>query len=147
MTRTILLLLATFLLLGMVGSGCQKSSQDGAARPLKTAAPKGQTFGAAVEGTPISVSELLADPASRQGQEVVVEGIMGEVCQSMGCWFYLQDPATAGEHQPKQIYIDLQMGAVFTMPKDAKGRQARVLGRVEPNGSDWKLIGKGVVLS
>lgn len=136
-----------------IGCASSEASRNSAAGKIggtdepEKSAIKGKSYGAPIEGTPVSVGDVLADPASLNGKNIVVEGTLSQVCQSMGCWFYLQDPATSGDPQPKQIYVDLQGGAVFVVPKNAVGKHGVVAGRVEPNGSDWKIIGKGVVLS
>lgn len=96
--------------------------------------------GAAVEREQaIPVGEVLRRFDDLRGQMVVVTGEVEEVCQHVGCWFVMRE----GE---QRIYVDLQGGKLFTVPKDCAGRRAYVLARVEGDAKAPRLIGKGVRL-
>lgn len=110
----------------------------------KTQAAEPRSYGAAVTATPMPVHTLLEQAASLEDQQVTVSGRLGQVCQDMGCWFYLEDAENAAEGK---LYIDLQMGAIFTIPKDSAGKTGVITGTLKRDNSSWKVMGKGVVLS
>ncbi|MBI3815134.1 MAG: DUF4920 domain-containing protein [Nitrospinae bacterium] len=87
----------------------------------------------------IPIREIMASPEKYMGKKVVVEGELFDVCQDMGCWFSIKDKTGA-------IYVDLQMGIKFTLPKNSNGYRALVLGEVTNEGgkTSLKLKGKGV---
>ena len=85
----------------------------------------------------VRVAEVLDRPEAFLGKTVVVEGRVGQVCQSMGCWFVLKD----GE---RQVVVDLEGGKLFTVPRDVSGDSVRAMGVVKRVGPDLRVIGKGV---
>lgn len=122
----------------------KSTSQKPPATPVKH---KGTPYGGEVTGTPMAVHTLLEQATALEGKIVTLEGVLGHVCD-MGCWFFLTDPDARTESgQPVKIYIDLQGGAVFTIPNTSAGKRAVVQGRVAKNNNGWKLVGRGVVLS
>jgi len=122
----------------------KSTSQKPPATPVKH---KGTPYGGEVTGTPMAVQTFLEQATALEGEIVTLEGVLGHVCD-MGCWFFLTDPDARTESgQPVKIYIDLQGGAVFTIPNTSAGKRAVVQGRVAKNNNGWKLIGRGVVLS
>lgn len=145
-----LLLIAT-LALAACTSQPQSQQQAQAAAPADapaesaSPAPQGTLYGAELTATPISVTEFLAHPADYDGQTIALEGTLAQVCVS-GCWFFLRDPEFAGAGRPPQVYVDLQQGAVFKVPNDIAGKHAIVQGRVAAEGSDYKLVGRGVLV-
>jgi hypothetical protein len=66
----------------------------------------------------MSVDALLAAPEKHLGKTVQVEGRITEVCQMMGCWMAIVDPATG-----KSVRIKVNDGEI-EFPKDGKGRRA-----------------------
>jgi len=76
------------------------------------------------------------------GADVVVHGIVAEVCRSSGCWFILQQVDGRRLHE---LYIDLK-GAPFTLRPDSRGRMAVVAGRLLVNGRESRLRATGLVL-
>lgn len=122
----------------------KSANQKPKATPVKH---QGTPYGGEVTGTPMAVGSFLEQASALEGEIVTLEGVLGHVCD-MGCWFFLTDPDARTESgQPVKIYIDLQGGAVFTIPNTSSGKQAVVQGRVAKNNNGWKLIGRGVVLS
>lgn len=95
-------------------------------------------------GEPVSVAEktsvtdILKDPSAWKGKTVRVEGKVDEVCQTMGCWFYLVDGSG-------RIMIDLEMRPdSYSVPKGAAGKRAVVQGRVKYDGtSPVRIVGVG----
>ncbi len=67
---------------------------------------------------PIPVAEAVATADTLTGKTVQVKGKITEVCQMMGCWMQLVDPATA-----KAIRIKVNDGEIV-FPKDAPGKMA-----------------------
>jgi hypothetical protein len=57
-------------------------------------------------------------------QNVVVEGTIGEVCKSMGCWLTLRDSSA------HELWVQTRDHQFF-VPRNAAGRVARVHGRAE----------------
>ncbi len=70
----------------------------------------------------VPVDRLVADPAAWDGKDVVLEGVVKEVCQKKGCWHTLAtaDPAVNVMVKDKEYKIFL--------PKDAGGKKVHVKG-------------------
>ena len=75
------------------------------------------------EGSPIALSEIVADPARYDGREVLTEGEVKRVCQRRGCWLELTDSGGARAFVP-------MAGHAFTVPIESVGAQALVEGTV-----------------
>jgi hypothetical protein len=87
---------------------------------------EGTTYGQPVSLTETTaISEILDDPTSFLGQNVLVEGTIVEVCTSMGCWM---DIASDREFEKIQIKVD---DGVIVFPVSARGKKALVEGTVE----------------
>lgn len=67
---------------------------------------------------PVSVAAVMEKPGSLVGKTVQVKGKIAAVCQMMGCWMNLTDPATG-----KSIRVKVNDGDIV-FPKDAAGRMA-----------------------
>lgn len=67
---------------------------------------------------PVTVDQVYASPDKYVGKTVQVKGKITEVCQMMGCWMQLVDPATG-----KAIRIKVNDGEI-EFPKDGAGRTA-----------------------
>jgi NMD protein affecting ribosome stability and mRNA decay len=74
---------------------------------------------------PMAVSEALRTAAAQEGKSVQVKGKVTEVCQMMGCWMNLVDPATG-----ESIRIKVNDGEIV-FPKDAPGRMAVAEGKLK----------------
>jgi Domain of unknown function (DUF4920) len=72
---------------------------------------------------PSAIREILATPAEFTGKTVQVKGKITEVCQMMGCWMALVDPADS----TKTIRIDVHDGDIV-FPKDSAGKMATAEG-------------------
>ncbi len=96
-----------------------------------------QVYGEAAEPTALRDSARVLEGAPTDG-EVTVSGVVGEVCP-MGCWFYL-----LGESS--MVYVDLDLGSGFVIPKDSSGRKAVVRGRLSGDGAGTRLKAQTVVL-
>lgn len=96
---------------------------------LATAAwaePAGKVYGDGVtQKVAVPVATLLSAPDRYVGQTVRVDGVISAVCQSMGCWLEITDPALG-----RGIRFKVQDG-VIVFPKDAAGRQASAQGVFE----------------
>ena len=88
------------------------------------ASPVGaETYGDGVsleKATPIA--DLMAAPASFEGQTVRVEGEINAVCENMGCWMMLQDGAA-------EVRIKVDDG-VIVFPLEAIGQRGAAQGEV-----------------
>lgn len=84
-----------------------------------------QLFGAPLtpSGRVLTTAELLAASGTYQGQTVVVEGEVVEVCQNKGCWMTFMD----GEREMRIRFKDY----AFFVPKDCGGKTARIEGVFE----------------
>jgi hypothetical protein len=90
-----------------------------AALPLPAAAGGGTVYGKGVSGAkPVTVAELLSNPAEYVGKTVRVEGTVSDVCPMAGCWMNLADPK--GE---RTVRIKVTDGEIV-FPVTAKGRPA-----------------------
>ena len=76
---------------------------------------------------PVPVTTVAASPENWVGKTVQVKGQVSEVCQMMGCWMNLVDPATG-----KMIRIKVKDGEIV-FPKDAVGKMAIAEGTVSKN--------------
>jgi hypothetical protein len=89
-------------------------------------AEDGKTFGDGVSLTrAVPVATLLATPAPHVGKAIRVDGVVSKVCQSMGCWLEIADPATG-----RGIVFKAKDG-VIVFPKDAPGRKVSAQGVFE----------------
>lgn len=91
-------------------------------------------FGAEVSAPEriVAAADLLADPAPRLGQSVVVDGRIADVCQTAGCWMVLTD----GD---KLMRIRMKDHA-FSVPKDTGGKPTRVFGTVVRKDIHPKMV-------
>ena len=94
-------------------------------------------YGKVVEPTAIRDQATTLDAAPSSG-EVTVSGAVGEVCP-MGCWFYL-----LGEKS--MVYVELDLGSGFVIPKDSAGRRAVVQGSLRGEGPQKRLKAETVML-
>jgi|GEM_PF-5219789 len=116
------------------------------ATPIEIVEYPGTIYGSEIHGPAMTVPDFLEQAASLEGKVVTLEGTLGQVCQDMGCWFFLH-PDGATKDNKMKVYVDLQMGAIFTIPEDTEGKHAVVTGKVSKNANGYKLVGKGAVLS
>lgn len=85
-----------------------------------------KTFGAGVtlsEAT--AISAILDNPDGYVGKQVVVSGLVIDVCSRRGCWIYL-----AGDRDYEKIRIKVTDGEIV-FPMEARGKMATVQGVVE----------------
>lgn len=81
---------------------------------------------------PVSIGDIIENPAQFQDSRVVVDGKITTQC-SVGCWFTLDD-------ETGTIYVDIAPNN-FTIPKRA-GSDARVYGQVSIKDGDPYIIGE-----
>lgn len=82
----------------------------------------GQPF---TKAEPLTVAALLREAAAHEGGTVQVKGRITEVCQMMGCWMNLVDPASG-----ESIRVKVNDGDIV-FPKDASGRMAVAEGKLK----------------
>lgn len=73
--------------------------------------------------TQTPIAGLAGKPADYAGKTVQVKGKITEVCQKMGCWMMLADPATNAA-----VRIKVKDGEI-AFPKDAAGKTAIAEGK------------------
>ncbi len=82
-----------------------------------------RTFGKAILlKKSVSLGEALKNPEKHKTQRVLLEGRISDVCQMKGCWLMLSEGDQA-------IRIKFE-GYSFFVPKDSRGKKARVEGRL-----------------
>ncbi len=74
------------------------------------------------EKTPVST--ILEKPAEFEGQKVLVEGTIVDVCEMRGCWI---DIAADEGYEKIRVKVD---DGVIVFPMEAKGKKAMVEGEV-----------------
>ena len=86
----------------------------------------GTRYGAPLTpGEATKVSAILDDPETFVGKMVKVEGMVVQVCARRGCWMEI-----AGDRAYEKMRVKVEDG-VMVFPLSARGRTARVEGRVE----------------
>jgi hypothetical protein len=96
----------------------------GATRVLADEA--GKTYGNGItlkQATPIA--SLLSTPQAHAGRAVRVDGIVSQVCQSMGCWIEIADPALG-----RGVRFKARDG-VIVFPKESVGKKVSAQGTFE----------------
>ena len=86
----------------------------------------GKTYGDGVTlKRAVPIAALLEKPEAHAGKAVRVDGVVSQVCQSMGCWIEIADPALG-----RGIRFKAKDG-VIVFPKDASGRKVSAQGVFE----------------
>lgn len=89
-------------------------------------AEDGKSYGDGVTlKKPVPVAALLEQPQGHVGKAVRVDGVISKVCQSMGCWLEIADPALG-----RGVRFKAKDG-VIVFPKDAAGRKVSAQGVFE----------------
>jgi len=88
------------------------------------------------DATPIAA--LVDDPEAWLGKPVRVDGVVKAVCEEMGCWMELADPATG-----KSVQFKVDDG-VIVFPVSAKGKRASAQGALErvPANEEHEMAGE-----
>ena len=86
----------------------------------------GKTYGDGVSlKRAVPIATLLATPQAHAGKAVRVDGVVSQVCQAMGCWIEIADPALG-----RGVRFKAKDG-VIVFPKDATGRKVSAQGTFE----------------
>ena len=85
-----------------------------------------------ITDTPLSSVAFLNDPSKFDGQTVMIEGRIADVCQKAGCWLVLAE----GD---KSIRIRTKAHRFF-VAKDAKGKTGKFEGLVKSHKVDAKQV-------
>jgi hypothetical protein len=92
-------------------------------------ASEGTKYGEGVTLTAATpIADIVAAPETYLGKTVRVDGTVTAVCEEMGCWMELSDPAIS-----KGLRFKVEDG-VIVFPLSAKGRRASAQGAVEKIG-------------
>ncbi len=86
-------------------------------------------YGAFTDAPKVEVAELIAHPDDYLQKTILLEDIVRDQCEAMGCYFYF----FAGTNSIKVDLADIAMHA----PKKKDGHVARVEGRIMPDNSDY----------
>src|SRR5437762_256063 len=74
----------------------------------------------ATEAQAVTIKQLLETPDAYGKSPVALEGVVAKVCWIQGCWMNLS--CGAGESNVRVTFKG------FTVPRNSRGRQARILG-------------------
>lgn len=86
----------------------------------------GKTYGDGVAiKRAVPIATLLEQPQAHAGKTVRVDGVVTKVCQAMGCWIEISDPAIG-----RGIRFKARDG-VIVFPKDAPGHKVSAQGTFE----------------
>ncbi len=85
-----------------------------------------------VTDAPIASVDFLKDPSKYDGNTIMVEGRVADVCQKAGCWLVLAE----GD---KSIRIRTK-GHKFLVAKDGTGKTARIQGLVKSHKVDPEKV-------
>jgi hypothetical protein len=97
----------------------------GGIKPL-VADEVGKTYGAGVTlKRAVPIATLLTTPQAHAGKAVRVDGVVRQVCQSMGCWVEIADPALG-----RGLRFKARDG-VIVFPKEAVGHKISAEGTFE----------------
>jgi hypothetical protein len=87
---------------------------------------EGAEYGEPITLTTLThISAILDAPDAFVGERVLVEGVVTDVCDNMGCWMDI-----VGETEDHKIQVKVDDG-VIVFPEEATGHRARVEGVVE----------------
>ncbi len=136
-----LFLALTTITLGFGSAACSRSSEPAPTATAPSTAPQDQPAvpqGAVTEGIkpltqkkygqPVTetkttaLPELAKEPAKFADQTVRTEGVVSNVCKSMGCWLEIADASG-------QAHIKMA-GHAFFVPRDCSGHRAVIQGKV-----------------
>lgn len=128
-----LLVLAVSVALGSALPACREPAKETPPpAPEPAPPPAALHLGAPIEGAAkeAPLAAVAAAPARYGDAPVITSGTIEAVCQHKGCWMELRDEG--GEAHVKMA------GHSFFVPRSAKGKRARVMGRIrgaEPEGA------------
>ena len=85
----------------------------------------------------LTAGQAVAQADALNGQAVVVEGTIAEVCQAKGCWLTLQNDAGV----PFRVTVPSgEDGYAFTFPKDIAGARVRLAGTLAVEETDVETL-------
>jgi hypothetical protein len=87
---------------------------------------------AELKGETVKIQDIVQNPASYEGNNVVIEGKIDTECPA-GCWFIVNDESAS-------LYIDI-LPSNFVIPQKA-GSSVKVYGQVATKDNDPMMIGK-----
>jgi hypothetical protein len=117
-----------WLVLGFIAAlspiACEsKTPASSSASSATSAAPSSLKLGAPIGASErVSLASIAKDTAKYANKAVTTEGRVTAVCQAMGCWMEIADPAS-------EAHVRMS-GHSFFVPKNAAGRRAVVRGTV-----------------
>lgn len=116
----------------------QKAPTANAPSPAKAEAPaeKREAFGAAFDkaASEVALATVAKDPKAYAEKTFSTTGTVTAVCQHRGCWMEIKDDSGAAHVK--------MAGHGFFVPRSAKGRKARVWGRLVPSDAPEPSCGE-----
>ena len=98
---------------------------------LGLSAAEGKKYGEGVSLTAATpIADLVASPEKFKAKPVRIDGTIAAVCEEMGCWIQIEDPATKAA-----IRCKVEDG-VIVFPVSEKGKKASAQGTLERIGDD-----------
>lgn len=99
---------------------------------------KSKVYGQSIsDNSVITIKELQDKKADYSGKLVKIKGKITDVCQDMGCWFNVNDGTGI-------MYVDLEMGRNFTIPKNTANQPVTVEGKLKYDKGSLSIMGSGV---
>ncbi len=89
----------------------------------------------------VPLANVLAKPGDFTNQTIVIEGVVEKVCWLAGCWMKV-----APEAGKAGIHVTFKGGA-FTVPRDSRGSNVRLMGSVRSAGNKTSFVATGVELT
>ncbi len=106
-------------------SAAHEGACDHGSKPAEADAKGVLLRGEKLKGaSPVALAELLKTPASHDGKQVAVEGVVRKACERKGCWMEL------GEGKGPGVRVTFKDYGFF-VPLDSAGRTAKVEGLVK----------------
>lgn len=88
----------------------------------------------------VALASVIANPAGFAGEAFVTQGVVEKVCRLAGCWLSIA-PA------PGKAGMKVTFAGGFTVPRDSRGRDVRLVGRVALDEGRATLVASGVELT
>jgi hypothetical protein len=121
------LMLTIGLILVLLPSCGSPDSESAGTTPEQKAEPVAEELTSYGEGVTLekstSIADILGSPETYEGQQVMIEGEVKDVCAKMGCWIEV-----AGKSSSIQVKVE---DGVIVFPDTMKGQFVKAEGTVE----------------
>lgn len=136
--RSLAVLAVPLLVACNTGSKAAPEPAPSAAPAPPATASAALHLGAPIEGSAqkVALADVAKKPDAYVGKTFSTTGTVTAVCQHMGCWMELKDDSGSDAHVK-------MAGHKFFVPKDASGKKARVLAKLEKSENAGSCEGEG----